>query len=263
MTFRQQEFARHYAQGKPATKAALAAGYTQSTAETNAARLLRSPEVINEIRRQRNGLRIVTIDDIMRTMTRLMHIIDNAENPAHVLQASAQLFRYLRFQPDVWPEYPDKTDKKTDITPDIEVVEDEPDTDVAHVVEDDIEEEKPLFEASRPQTLSTGPLGPSEPQTPLPASPDNPDKKTDPNTFTSSLLTFNCPPDNPDKNPDHRPIHSPLSTINYQLPPKSPSWAKSLPTNTPTTPEKKNPPVPDPYRPIILLLQYANLLSRA
>jgi len=179
MTFRQQEFARHYAQGKPATKAALAAGYTQSTAETNAARLLHSPDVINEIRRQRNGLRIVTIDDINRTMTRLMHIIDNAEKPARVLQASAQLFRYLRFQPDVWPEYPDKSDKKADITiiPDVEDIDTTPD---------------PFTAESAPQP----PLGGSYDQPMMqswenspPSAPDNPDKNPDRPTPKFPALT--------------------------------------------------------------------------
>jgi len=174
MTFRQQEFARHYAQGKPAIKAALAAGYTQSTAETNAARLLRFPDVINEIRRQRNGLRIVTIDDINRTMTRLMHIIDNAENPAHVLQATAQLLRYLRFQPDVWPEYPDKTDKKIDI---------------AHNAD----------ESPSPQKGERG-WGEGAPYTTIvppttlnQALPDNPDKNPDHRSINYPLSTINSP----------------------------------------------------------------------
>ena len=45
LTLRQREFARLYAEGTPAAKAALAAGYSKSTAETNAAQLLDHPYV--------------------------------------------------------------------------------------------------------------------------------------------------------------------------------------------------------------------------
>ena len=53
-TFRQQEFARLYASGYPAARAAIYTGYARSTAETNAARLLANPSVQAYIHAHRN-----------------------------------------------------------------------------------------------------------------------------------------------------------------------------------------------------------------
>jgi hypothetical protein len=94
-SFRQQEFARYYAAGFPAYRAALQAGYARSTAETNAARLLAHPAVQLYIRAQREALNAVAPQDLILAFSRLRFFIETATDH-RLANASIRELRQLQ-----------------------------------------------------------------------------------------------------------------------------------------------------------------------
>lgn len=98
MTFRQKEFIRHYLSGKPAAVAAMAAGYAGTTAERNAATLLKHPLVQARIARARAQCTTITPQDIDLCRRRLVHILSTCADPALQVRASSQLLRLASLQ---------------------------------------------------------------------------------------------------------------------------------------------------------------------
>ncbi len=97
-TFRQREFARHYAMGKPAAQAAIAAGYAASTAETNAARLLSQSTVCRYIDAYRRGCRTVTQGHYELALQRIVAILEDSRSEPTVLRAVAELRKLVKDQ---------------------------------------------------------------------------------------------------------------------------------------------------------------------
>ena len=90
-TFRQQEFARHFAAGLSPSNAAIAAGYAQSTATKNAYKLLKSPEVggiISKIRQKS----ILQHAEITTVRNALMSIIQSDAEPKVHLRCISLIF---------------------------------------------------------------------------------------------------------------------------------------------------------------------------
>ena len=90
-TYRQQEFARLYASGLSAPKAAIHAGYSSSTCETNAARLLKHPAVKRLIETLRSQRHRVEAADNQAAIARLRHIIQYSQDDTKALQAIQEL----------------------------------------------------------------------------------------------------------------------------------------------------------------------------
>ena len=94
-SIRQQEFARLYAADIPAPKAAIAAGYAASTAETNAARILSHPRVTDMIAAVRGSKvsNFTTEQDNQNVLARLRHIINHVQDERLALAAIEQFRR--------------------------------------------------------------------------------------------------------------------------------------------------------------------------
>ena len=110
LTFRQQEFARFYAQNMGAHKAAIAAGYATSTAETNAARLLRVPAVCDLIYAYRGRGSAISYQDTLLAAARLRLILETEQDNAIALQAIAQVHKMRQTQPIFIEQNFDKPD---------------------------------------------------------------------------------------------------------------------------------------------------------
>jgi hypothetical protein len=90
-TFRQQEFARYYASGLSAHKAAIQAGYSASTAESNSSRLLKHPAIQNAISQIRNERPKIDTNAITIAIARLTHIVSYSKDEKVAINAASQL----------------------------------------------------------------------------------------------------------------------------------------------------------------------------
>ena len=96
MTTRQREFCHHYAKGIPASKAAHAAGYAKSTAEHNAALLLRNPHVIYTITLMQQGTREQVIEIFHKAKKRACHTLDYDSSDKAVESASREMRHWCK-----------------------------------------------------------------------------------------------------------------------------------------------------------------------
>ena len=103
MTTRQQEFVRHYLAGHTAPDAAVAAGYARSTAEKNAAAMLRHPEVAVVLARMR-GYRDAQARTLMEVcLDNLTHTVKYVSDDRLKNMASREIRAWLKAGRDLLP----------------------------------------------------------------------------------------------------------------------------------------------------------------
>ena len=91
ITSRQKQFVYHYLRGLPGPKAAHAAGYARSTAEHNAALLLRNPHVIYTITLLQQGTREHLMEIFLKAKKRACHTLDYDSYEPAANQASREM----------------------------------------------------------------------------------------------------------------------------------------------------------------------------
>lgn len=189
LSFRQREFARHYASGLSLQQAAQKAGYSASTIETNGNRLLSSKRIAALIERFRSAKMMVSAGTMRLCIDKLETILQAEDDPDQIIKIARILTTLYKAQsregasladedsnvnqvvrPEATSKYiPDRSDKSPDRNP-AQLPEDEQDLNSTFFLDEDEllelernEKNRLLLDERRRQRNALGKAKPKQP----------------------------------------------------------------------------------------------------